>query len=195
MEEPPEPGQTGGGDTVYFAVVDSSRNSVSFINSLYLAFGSGMVVDGTGICLQNRGKLFSLDPEHPNCLRPHKRPYHTIIPAMIFRGDRPYMVFGVMGGFMQPQGHVQVLANLVDFGMNIQEALEAPRFNYLEGKRVAVEDRVSAGACRALGAKGHEVTGGEDVFFGGAQAVCIDWDNEVLLGGSDPRMDGCAVGY
>ena len=188
-------GVTGSGDTSYLTVVDSSRNAVSFINSLYEGFGSGMVVDGTGICLQNRGKLFSVDPDHPNCLAPHKRPYHTIIPAMILQRRRPYVAFGVMGGFMQPQGHVQVVANLMSFHMNIQEALEAPRFRFLEGRDVALEGDVSARARRVLRGKGHNLVRQKDVFFGGAQAIRIDWENGALFGGSDPRKDGCAIGY
>ncbi len=195
MNGPTGTGPVGRGDTVYLTVVDGSRNAVSFINSLFDVFGSGMVVNGTGICLHNRGRLFSTDPDHPNCLRPHKRPYHTIIPAMMLRRGRPQVIFGVMGGFMQPQGHVQVVANLVDFRMNLQEALEAPRFRFLEGREVALEDGISAAARKALRAKGHRIVKQDYGSFGGAQAICIDWEQQVLLGASDPRKDGCAIGY
>ena len=121
------------GDTVYFTVVDRQRNVVSFINSLFLGFGSGVVVPGTGLLLQDRGALFSLDPEHPNRIEGRKRPYHTIIPAMAFRDGRPWLSFGVMGGDLQPQGHVQVLLNMIEFDMNVQEAGEAPRASHSPG--------------------------------------------------------------
>jgi gamma-glutamyltransferase 2. Threonine peptidase. MEROPS family T03 len=122
----------GGHDTVYVTAVDADGNAVSFINSLYMGFGSGVVAGDTGICLQNRGAGFVLDPQHPNCVAPGKRPYHTIIPCMVTRGDRLWASLGVMGGFMQPQGHVQMLVNMIDFGMNPQEALDAPRFELID---------------------------------------------------------------
>src|SRR5262249_44449127 len=119
-------------DTVYLTVVDEAGNAVSFINSLFSGFGSGVVAGDTGIALQNRGAGFVLDPAHRNCIAPGKRPYHTIIPCMALRGDALWSSFGVMGDFMQPQGHVQMLVNLIDFGMNPQEALDAPRFRVVD---------------------------------------------------------------
>ena len=124
---------TADSDTVYVTAVDESRNAVSFISSIYLPFGSGMVVDGTGIILQNRGKSFSLDPNRFNKIEPHKRPMHTIIPGMVFKDGNFLMSFGVMGGDMQPQGHVQFLINLIDFKMNLQEAVDAPRIRHMGG--------------------------------------------------------------
>ena len=185
-----------GSDTVYLTVVDRERNAVSFINSLYMGFGSGVVVPGTGICLQNRGALFSLNPNHANALAPHKRPYHTIIPAMATKEGKLLMSFGVMGGFMQPQGHVQVMANVVDFGMNPQQALDAPRFCYHEGLKVAVESGVPAQVCANLRTRGHDlVVTGEGIGFGGGQIIMVNAESGALMGGSEPRKDGCAVGY
>jgi gamma-glutamyltranspeptidase/glutathione hydrolase len=185
-------------DTVYLTVVDEAGNAVSFINSLYYGFGSGVVVGDTGICLQNRGACFVLDPEHPNCLAPGKRPYHTIIPGMVLRGDRLWSSFGVMGGFMQPQGHVQVLVNMLDFGMNPQEALDAPRFEliapYVEPKAVALERGIDPQAAAALAALGHQIVPSGVFGFGGGQIIVVD-ENGVRHGGSDPRKDGCAVAY
>jgi gamma-glutamyltranspeptidase/glutathione hydrolase len=187
------PGLLERGDTIYLTVVDKDRNCVSFINSLFHGFGSGIVAGKTGICLQNRGALFSLDPKHPNRLEPHKRPFHTIIPAMAFKNEKPWLVFGVMGGDMQPQGHVQVLINMVDFGMNVQLAGEAARFRDLE-EGLALESEIGAEVRRKLIDKGHKIVWlvGE---FGGYQAIMIDPDTGVLMGGSDPRKDGCVVGW
>ncbi len=183
-------------DTVYLTVVDEQRNAVSFINSLFHGFGSGLTVPGTGIMLQNRGALFSLDPAHPNCIAPGKRPYHTIIPALLLRGQELVLSFGVMGGFMQPQGHVQVLCNLLDFGMDVQQALDAPRFNCLEGNLVAFEAGLSHMSRLALEKLGHAVkTNAAPGTMGGGQIIRIDPNSGVLQGGSDPRKDGCAVGY
>ncbi|MGQ9630376.1 MAG: gamma-glutamyltransferase [bacterium] len=182
------------GDTVYLTAVDGEGNAVSFINSLFEGFGSGMVVPGTGIALQNRGALFSLDPNHPNRLEPHKRPLHTIIPAMIFKGGKPLVSFGVMGGHMQPQGHLQFVANLVDFGMNVQEAIEAPRFCHFSGREVGLEGGIPEGVRKGLRDRGHIVL--EDLGpYGGGQAIMIDPETGVLMGGSDYRKDGCAIGY
>ncbi|HEY8449171.1 MAG TPA: gamma-glutamyltransferase [Bacillota bacterium] len=188
-------------DTVYLSVVDGEGRAVSFINSLYRPFGSGIVVEGTGICLQNRGALFSLDPAHPNALAPGKRPYHTIIPSLVLKDDEWLLCFGVMGGLMQPQGQLQVLLNLLDFGMDVQEALDAPRFRYLEGSRVWLEPGLDARVGQTLRARGHDAcvpalgsadaTGG----FGGGQVILRDPRSGVLFAGSDPRKDGLAIGY
>ncbi len=188
-------------DTVYLSVVDGQGNACSFINSLYHGFGSGLVAPGTGVALQNRGALFSLDPNHPNCLTPGKRPYHTIIPALATQGDDLWACFGVMGGFMQPQGHLQVLVNLLDLDLAPQEALDAPRFCLLEGEpggRVAVEAGAGDALIAALRAKGHDVAvtaGLERTLFGVGQVIRRDAGSGVLTGGSDPRRDGCAVGW
>lgn len=188
-----KPGLPEHGDTVYLTVVDKDRNCVSFINSLFHSFGSGIVAGDTGICLQNRGTLFSLDPKHPNRLEPHKRPFHTIIPAMAFKNDKPWLVFGVMGGDMQAQGHVQVLLNMVDFGMTVQAAGEAGRFNDLEDG-LSLESDIGAEVRRKLTEKGHKIVA-PSAGFGGYQAIMIDSETSVLMGGSDPRKDGCAIGW
>ena len=183
------------GDTVYLSVVDKERNAVSFINSLFWGFGSSIVAGDTGIFLQNRAALFSLDPDHPNRLEPRKRPFHTLIPGMVLRDGRPCFSFGVMGGDMQPQGHAQVLANLLDFGMDAQEAGEAPRFCH-SSEGVALESAIGARVRSQLTEKGHHIISGQDMFgFGGYQGIWIDPESDVLFGGSDPRKDGCAIGW
>ncbi|MGA2468193.1 MAG: gamma-glutamyltransferase [Thermodesulfobacteriota bacterium] len=184
-------------ETVYVTAVDNKRNAVSFISSLFMAFGSGIVVDDTGIVLQNRGRSFSLDPKHFNRLEPHKRPMHTIIPGMVFKDGRFLMSFGVMGGDMQPQGHVQFLANLIDFRMNLQEAVDAPRVRHLKGTEVYIEDGISEKTVAALAQKGHQIImrAQEVNQVGGGQAIYLDRDQNVLLGASDRRKDGCAIGY
>jgi gamma-glutamyltranspeptidase/glutathione hydrolase len=193
------PGRPEHQDTVYLTVVDGQGNAVSFINSLYYGFGSGLMVPGTGICLQNRGACFTLEDGHPNALEGDKRPYHTIIPAMALRDGRLWLSFGVMGGFMQPQGHVQVLSNLVDSGMDTQAALDAPRFRVDErgGPSLSIESGFPTETCTELAAMGHDVRM-EPAFwsgFGGGQIIAVDAANGVLQGGSDPRKDGCAVGF
>jgi gamma-glutamyltranspeptidase/glutathione hydrolase len=186
-----------GSETVYVTAVDRDRNAVSFISSIYMHFGSGMVADGTGIVLQNRGRSFSLDPEHLNRIEPHKRPMHTIIPGMLFEGGDFLAAFGVMGGDMQPQGHAQFLANVLDFGMNVQEAADAPRIRHMEGSDVYLEDGISGETVSALAAKGHRIrpAGTPINEVGGAQAIFLDRAGNVLLGASDRRKDGCAIGY
>lgn len=179
-------------DTVYLSVVDRDRNAVSFINSLYYPFGSGVVGGDTGIMLQNRGAGFVLEPDHFNCIAPRKRPLHTIIPAMVYRGD-DILSFGVMGGEFQPMGHVYVLTNFLDFGLDLQEAIDAPRFQP-GGGVVALERPVSQEVLKALQQRGH-VVGRTELSLGGAQAIYIDTKNGVLSAGSDPRKDGCALGY
>ncbi|WP_336363229.1 gamma-glutamyltransferase [Halalkalicoccus salilacus] len=185
-------------NTVYLTAVDPQGNAVSFINSVYMSFGSALTAGG--FALQNRGHSFSLDPDHANALAPGKRPFHTIIPAMLREDGEFRASWGVMGGSMQPQGHLQVVANLVDSGLNPQAALDVPRFRWLEDDRVAIEssrlpDRVVDG----LRERGHDVIE-EDAFFaegghwGGGQIVYRDEDG-TLIGGSDPRRDGQAVGF
>ncbi len=196
--ERPEPGPAvTASETIYLSVADAEGNMVSFINSLFDTFGSGVVVPGTGFALQNRGAGFTLEPDHPNTVAPGKRPFHTIIPAFVTRptpaGEEPWLSFGVMGGSMQPQGHVQVLLNLLVFGMDIQQAIDAPRFRHLNGLRVAVESPISDEVRAALRAKGHEIADESRVSFGGAQAVRRlerGW-----VAGSDPRKDGLAAGH
>lgn len=187
-------------DTVYLSVVDGEGNACSFINSNYMGFGTGIVPSGWGFTLQNRGHNFSLDPHHPNALAPGKRPYHTIIPAMATRthDDSLYACFGVMGGFMQPQGHLQVMIGLVDDGLDPQAALDRPRFCIAEGTadgRIALEEGISEQAAAELGQMGHStylVSGYERALFGRGQIILRD-EVGVLWGGSDPRADGCAM--
>ena len=193
--ELPRTGFAIGNDTIYLSVIDKERNCVSFINSLYEGFGSGIVVPGTGICLQNRGANFSLDPKSPNALAPNKRPYHTIIPAMAFRNDKPWLSYGVMGGFMQPQGHVQVLLNMTDFKMDPQRALDAPRVRVFEDGAVALEDAFDNDTRVALATRGHNLVQAARGEFGGGQVIEIDSETGALAAGSDPRKDGSAVGY
>lgn len=181
------------GNTVYISVVDKDRNAVSFINSLYKGFGSGLIAGDTGVMLQNRGWGFNLDPEHFNCIAPRKRPMHTIIPAMAYRGSQPVLCFGVMGGFYQAMGHSYVFTNWLDFGMDLQEAVDAPRF-LPENGVLTVERGIGAATRQALERRGHTIAQA-DVPFGGGQMIYIDWESGVLQAGSDPRKDGCAMGY
>jgi len=183
-----------GHDTVYLCTADAEGNAVSFINSLYMGFGSGIVAEGTGICLQNRGNLFSLDPTHPNCIAPRKRPYHTIIPCMVTREGKLAICFGVMGGFMQPQWHVQVLSNIVDHGMNPQQALDAPRFYFQSGNEFLIEPFFPKGVYEILKSRGHALAFGEGV-FGGGQVIMVHPESGALMAGSEPRNDGCAVAF
>ncbi|MBU8878599.1 gamma-glutamyltransferase [Bacillus sp. FJAT-29790] len=187
------PGFELAGDTVYLSVVDKDRNVISFINSLFTPFGSGIVAGETGVFLQNRAVGFSLEENHLNTLEPGKRSLHTIIPALVLKDEQPYFSFGVMGGDMQPQGQVQVLLNHLEYGMNVQEAGEAPRFRHHE-QGIALESKISSKTRLELMEKGHHVTSGLD-FFGGYQGIRIDTKTNMLQGGSDPRKDGCAIGY
>ncbi len=193
MPQPVESAMPNHRDTVYLSVVDKDRNSCSFINSVFNSWGSGLVAGSTGINLQNRGSGFELDDRHYNCLEGGKRPLNTIIPAMVYRGDKPVLSFGVMGGHYQAMGQTYVLSNWIDYGMDIQQALDAARF-YLYDGVFDVEAGVPDATRRELAAKGHSVVE-SDGPHGGGQAVAIDWENGVLHGGSDPRKDGCALGY
>jgi gamma-glutamyltranspeptidase/glutathione hydrolase len=190
----------GGADTVYVTAVDGEGNACSLINSLYEGFGSGLVVPGYGIALQNRGALFSLDPEHPNCLQGRKRPYHTIIPAMATRDNEMWLSFGVMGGFQQPQGHMQVVVNMVDFKLDPQKALDALRFRVdVQGSGVVMlEEDVPDEVVKELKRRGHKVqlvAGYERSGMGGGQVIARDPETGVLTAGSEPRKDGAAVGW
>jgi gamma-glutamyltranspeptidase / glutathione hydrolase len=184
------------GDTVYLSVVDREGNMVSFIESNYAEFGSGLVADGTGFPLHDRGALFSLDPASPNAIAGHKRPLHTIIPAFMEK-DQVRIAFGIMGGWNQAQAHAQFVSHVADFGQNIQAALETARFNNptFSGCDVMIENRVPGNVKSELEAKGHKVImhyGFSDA-FGGGQAVMRDYATGVNYGASDPRKDGAAV--
>jgi len=190
------------GDTVYCCAADAEGNLASFIQSLFMAFGSGVACGDTGVLLQNRGAGFRLDPAHPNALAPGKRPFHTIIPGMLLRDGAPFMAFGIMGGDIQAQARLAFVSNLVDHELNPQEALDRPRFRFVAGRRVVLEQPDlpvdEGGTLRdALTARGHEVLEpGEAVIdvFGGGQAVARQVDG-TLVGASDRRMDGCALGW
>ncbi len=190
-----------GSDTVYLSVVDGEGNACSFINSNYEAFGTGIVPENCGFVLQNRGSNFSLDPEHPNKLEPGKRPYHTIIPAMATMNGELWASFGVMGGFMQPQGHVQVFLRMVEHEYDPQAALDAPRFCIEGGNAggaVSLEESMPPATRERLAKMGHPVkvvSGFARSVFGRGQIIRRDPGTGVLWGGSDPRSDGCAIGY
>ncbi len=180
-------------DTVYISVVDQERNAASFISSLYYAFGSSIVAPQSGVALHCRGVGFVLKPGHRNCLAPGKRPMHTIIPGMLYREGRAVMPFGVMGADYQPWGHVQLLHNLLLYGMNPQEALDLPRFTH-DGGVAIVEDGVPDAVAIELARRGHTVATAVEP-LGGGQAILIDWERGTLAGGSEPRKDGIALGY
>ena len=193
------------GDTIYLTVADSFGNMVSLIQSNYRGMGSGVIPKGLGFMLQDRGELFSLEAGHPNCYAPNKRPFHTIIPAFVTQGGKPYMSFGVMGGAMQPQGHVQVLVNIIDFGMNLQEAGDAPRIRHggssqptgeemRDGGTLYMESGFSESCMRQLAKWGHRISftsGG----YGGYQAIRWDAEHRVYYGASESRKDGQAAGW
>ena len=182
-----------GSDTVYLTVVDRDRRAVSLINSLFSSFGSAICTEKTGVLFNNRGSGFVLKPEHPNALGPSKRPMHTIIPALAMRGGRCDTTFGVMGAHYQPMGHVQMVLNMYDYGMDIQGAIDAPRA-FFEGENTVVERGMPAATVAGLKSRGHNVVTAPTP-WGGAQAIRIDWNRGVLIGGSEPRKDGCALGY
>jgi gamma-glutamyltranspeptidase / glutathione hydrolase len=181
------------GDTVYLTAADGQGNVVSLIQSLFGSFGAGIVAGDTGITLQNRGSGFNLTPDHPNQIAPHKRPLHTLVPAMILSDGRPWVSFGVMGGDNQAQAHAQVVMNLVDFGMHIQDAGEAARMRH-GGDGLSLESGIGLDVRTALEARGHTPCDGRGV-MGGFQGIMINPRTGVLMGGSDPRKDGLAIGW
>ncbi len=190
------PGPVGGQsyrDTVYLSVVDEEGNACSFINSLFWPYGTALTSPKTGVLLQNRGAGFKIEPGHLNCVAPHKRPLHTIIPAMALKDGQPWLSFGVMGGGFQPVGQSHVLTNILDFGMNVQEAIDCPRGFHTAGKFEA-ERGIREDVLLGLASLGHEIKQAE-MPHGGGQAILIDRANGVLQAGSDPRKDGCALAY
>lgn len=182
-----------GTDTVYVSVVDESGMAVSFINSIFSDFGSSITTKKTGILLQNRGEAFQLQEGHPNCIAPRKRPLHTLVPAIATRGGELAMSFGVMGGQFQPVGHAYVISNMLDYGMDPQEALDFPRA-FFEGETVELEETIPQATREALAAMGHPVAV-RKMPWGGGQVIVIDRAAGCLIGGSDARKDGCALGY
>lgn len=180
-------------DTIYLSVVDRDRNVCSFINSLYFGFGSGICSPKSGVMLQNRGGGFRVEPGHPNTVAPRKRPLHTIIPGMAMADDRPVLAYGVMGGSYQPVGHVHVLTNLFDFGMDMQEAIDCARAFHVGG-RLELENGITHAVMQQLQTMGH-ATARPEMPWGGGQGIFVDWQKGTLAAGSDPRKDGCALGY
>src|SRR4029079_14499012 len=204
LEYPTDPAALQQGDTIYMTVADAAGNMISLIQSNYRGMGSGMTPDGCGFILQDRGELFSMTPGHASVYAPGKRPFHTIIPAFVTKDGKPWLSFGVMGGAMQPQGHVQVLVNLIDFGMNLQEAGDVPLVRHdgsseptgehmRDGGEVVLEVGASAATVKALEARGHKVTVENDGDFGGYQAIMTK--QGVYFGASESRKDGAAQGY
>ena len=188
------PGAVGeDADTVLLCVADAEGNVVSYINSRFAGFGSGLVAGETGIALQNRGASFSLSPDHPNRLEPGKRPFHTLVPALARLGEDDWLAFGVMGGYMQPQGHVQVLSNLLDYDQPLQTALDAPRWRYRADGTLGIEERLPQGVASKLARRGHDVRVLPPELFGGAQAVRND--GGTLSGATEPRKDGHVAGF
>jgi gamma-glutamyltranspeptidase/glutathione hydrolase len=185
--------QPAGTDTVCFSIVDEKGLAVSFINSLYADFGTGICTSKTGINFHNRGEGFVIDPRHRNCIAPGKRPMHTLVPALALKGKDVAMAFGVMGAHFQPMGHVYIMSNLIDYGMDHQEAVDCPRV-FFEGDDTVVEESVPPAVIDALKEMGHRIRVRE-MPWGGAQVVAIDRANGVLIGASDPRKDGMALGY
>lgn len=187
----PTPGTPPKGGTVYLCTADDEGNMVSYIQSNYQGFGSGIVIPGTGISLHNRGVNFNLTAGHPNCLAGGKRPYHTIIPGFLMKDGEPVGPFGVMGAFMQPQGHFQVITSTVDQGLNPQDALDAPRWQWLGGKRITVEPEVPTHIVRELIARGHQVEVCTDHKIFGRGQIIWRTDSGTLVGGTDSRCDSC----
>lgn len=191
----PQPGKPTASDTVYLCAADADGIMVSFIQSVSAAFGSYVVVPGTGIVLQNRGSNFTLDPGHPNQLSPGKRSYHTIIPGFLTREGQPLGPFGVMGGHMQPQGHMQMVVNTIDYGMNPQASLDAPRWSWRSERHVKLEPAVSPEIAEGLAKRGHEVEVDPEVDWAGRGQIIWRLDSGAYVVGSDPRADGQAAGY
>ncbi|WP_350344470.1 gamma-glutamyltransferase [Proteinivorax tanatarense] len=192
----PEAGDPPKGGTVYLATADEEGNMVSFIQSNYMGFGSGLVVPGTGIALQNRGHNFSLNKNHENRLEPGKKTFHTIIPGFVSKDSSPIGPFGVMGGFMQPQGHMQVIMNCIDFGLNPQAALDAPRWQWIKDKTITLEQSVPNHIASQLSAKGHKVQLAHNSgSFGRGQIIWRRPDTKVLIGGTESRTDGAIYGW
>ncbi|WP_279481807.1 gamma-glutamyltransferase family protein [Aureimonas sp. SK2] len=182
-------------DTVYISVVDEDRNAVSFINSIFHPYGSGIVAPRSGVLFHNRGQSFSLEPGHPNRIGPRKRPMHTIIPGMVTKGGRAVMPFGVMGGHYQAMGHAHFLSKLIDHGLDLQSAMDLPRLFPLPGTKVVeTEARLRDLVGEELTRRGFSIQPPKSA-IGGSQAIWIDWESDALLGGSDHRKDGCALGY
>jgi len=191
----PHWGKPFSGGTVYLCAADGEGNMVSFIQSNFRGFGSGIVIPGTGIALNDRGNNFSLDPAMDNCLAPGKKPYHTIIPGFLTKDGQAVGPFGVMGGFMQPQGHLQVLLNTLDFHMNPQAALDAPRWQWIEGKKVEIEAQAGPEIIEGLRQRGHEIVVKEDrTSFGRGQIIWRRPDG-TLVGATEPRTDGTVAAY
>jgi gamma-glutamyltranspeptidase/glutathione hydrolase len=176
--------------TIYLCAADGEGNMVSYIQSNYMGFGSGIVVPGTGITMQNRGANFSLDSAHPNCLAPNQRPYHTIIPGFLTKGGEAVGPFGIMGGFMQPQAHVQVLSNMLDHGLNPQAALDAPRWQWVSGKKVQLEHSVPDYMADALRGMGHEIEYAPNSGAFGRGQMILRNEAGSLTGATEPRSDG-----
>lgn len=192
----PYPGKPNSGGTVYLATADGEGNMVSFIQSNYMGFGSGIVVPGTGISMQNRGHDFSLNEKDANALVGGKKTYHTIIPGFLTKNNKAVGPFGVMGGYMQPQGHVQVIMNSIDFHLNPQEALDAPRWQWMEGKTIEIEPDFSKEIAEELITKGHNIVFAKDTGgFGRGQIIWKDEESGVLIGGTESRTDGCIASW
>jgi gamma-glutamyltranspeptidase/glutathione hydrolase len=191
----PVAGEPPRGGTVYLAAADGEGNMVSFIQSNYKGFGSGLVVPGTGIALQNRGYNFTLDPTHVNRLEPGKKTYHTIIPGFLTKDDQPVGPFGVMGGFMQPQGHVQVVMNMVDFHLNPQAALDAPRWQWIKDKTIELEHSTPEHIALALAKKGHDIQWAVGSGNFGRGQIILRNEKGILAGGTEPRTDGTIAAY
>lgn len=191
----PTPGDPKCGDTVYFCAADGEGNMISMIQSGYFNFGSGLVIPGTGVSIQNRGNNFSLDETMENCVGPSKKPYHTIIPGFLTKDGKAVGPFGVMGGFMQPQGHVQVVMNMIEFGMNPQQALDAPRWQWVGGKNIQVERGFPYAATEELIRMGHKISVmPSSISFGRGQIILRD-ENGVLVGATEPRTDGVVAAW
>src|SRR4029077_388191 len=193
VSPPPRGRMKGGvpdGDTEYLAAADKDGNLVSFIQSNFMGFGSGVVEPETAVILQNRGHLFSVNENHPNCIGPHKRCVHTLMPGMIFKDGKPYAALGLKGGHVQPQVQVRIITSMIDFEMTPQEAISMPRFNHIEGAKVGLEPGISQDTKNELTRRGHQVVGGNAESFGGAHAIVINPETRDVIGGREPRQGG-----